>query len=338
MGQKRKDKLTDEYLEQAAQWFARSRAGDFSKDERDQFDEWLKADVSHGAAFKEIEETWQEVGFLPSPSSLPDRHVASKRYRLFPCPGFQLAGLAAMILLVSSILFFRPEIMNYWTLIMGKEITYRTEIGKTQKITLKDGSKLEMNGDSCLTVRYGKSQRKVDLSEGEVFFHVAYDPQRPFQIKSHRGMVRVLGTAFHVRSRNGKVAVDVEDGRVQVTTDPERNSGILTKGVIIKGGEGVDYNWSGRINTKRVARLDEVSAWRQGKIVFRSMRLSKVLQELEHYHRIRLELPDEKLWNSHFTGTFDSHNLDEILGAIKVSFSLSSEIRPDGTVVLMSKK
>ena len=142
MGQKPKDKLTDEYLEQAAQWFARSRAEDFSEDEKDQFDEWLKADASHGPAFKEMEEAWQEVGFLPSPSPLPDRHVASKGYRLFPCPGFQLAGLAAMILLVSSILFFRPEIMNYWTLIMGEEITYRTEIGKTQKITLKDGSRI----------------------------------------------------------------------------------------------------------------------------------------------------------------------------------------------------
>ncbi|OPX39907.1 MAG: hypothetical protein B1H13_08730 [Desulfobacteraceae bacterium 4484_190.3] len=338
MSHKPKDKLTDHDLEQAAQWFARSRAEDFSKDERDQFESWLEADAAHRAAFEEMEKTWQEVGAIFSPAPLPGKRLVPRRSYLFQWPRFQLVGLAAMFLLVISTFFFRAEITNYWTLIMGEEITYRTEIGEIQKITLKDGSRLEINGHSSVTVRFSKWRRKVDLPEGEVFFQVAYNPQRPFQIKSHRGMVRVLGTAFHVRSRNGRVAVDVEDGRVHVTTDPERNSGILRRGVVIKGGEGVDYNWSGRMATKRVARLDEVSAWRQGKIVFRSRRLWEVLQELQHYHRVKLALLDKELWNSRFTGTFNSHDLNEILEAIKVAFSLSSEIAPDGTVVLMSKK
>ena len=338
MGHKPKNKLTDLDLEQAAQWFARSRAEDFSEKDRVQLDAWLKADASHKAAFKEMEETWQEVGFLLSPFPLPDRHVAPERNHLFTWPRFQLAGLAAMFLLVISILIFRSEITNYWTLIMGEEITYRTEIGETQKITLKDGSRLEMNGHSSVTVCFTKWRRKVDLPEGEVFFQVAYNTQRPFEVRSHQGMVQVLGTSFHVRSRNGRVAVDVENGRVQVITDPEKNSGISGRGVIIKGGQGVDYNWSGRMDRMRVARLNEVSAWRKGKIVFRSKRLWEVLQELEYYHMVKLKLGDKKLRNSRFTGTFDSHDLDEILEAIKVSFSLRSKIAPDGTVVLISKK
>ena len=338
MSHKPKDNLTNKDLEQAAQWFARSRAEDFSEDERDRFESWLKADTSHWAAFKEMEKTWQEASLLLSPSSLQDRQAASTRYRLFPWPRLRLAGLAAMVFLVISISFFRLEMTNCWHLIMGKEITYRTETGETQKITLKDGSRLEMNGDSSVTVCFNKWRRKMDLPEGEIFFQVAYNPQRPFEVRSHQGMVRVLGTSFHVRGRNGRVAVDVENGRIQVTTDPERNSGILAREAIIKGGEAVDYNWSGRMDRIRVSRVEEVSAWRKGKIVFRSRRLWEVLQELEHYHKVRLELPDKKLWNSRFTGTFESHDLDEILEAIKVSFSLSSEIRPDGTVVLMAKK
>lgn len=338
MGHKPKNKLTDQDLEQAAQWFARSRAEDFSKEKMVQLDAWLRADASHRAAFKEMEETWQEVGFLLSPFPLPDRHVAPERNHLFAWPRFQLAGLAAMFLLIISILIFRSEITNCWVLIMGEEITYRTEIGETQKISLKDGSRLEMNGHSSVTVCFNRWRRKVDLPEGEVFFQVAYNTQRPFEVRSHQGMVQVLGTSFHVRSRNGRVAVDVENGRVQVATDPERNSGISGRGVIIKGGQGVDYNWSGRMDRMRVARLDEVSAWRKGKLVFRSKRLWEVLQELGYYHRVKLKLGDKKLRNSRFTGTFNSHDLDEILEAIKVSFSLGSEIAPDGTVVLMSKK
>jgi len=333
-----KDKLTNKDLEQAAQWFARSRAEDFSEDERDQFESWLEADTSHKSAFKEMEDAWQEAGLLLSPSPLPGRQAKSTRYRFFPWPCLRLSGLAAMVLLIISISFFRPEMTNYWYLIMGEEIIYRTEIGETQKITLKDGSRLEMNADSSVMVCFNKWRRKVDLPEGEIFFQVAYNPQRPFEVRTHQGMVRVLGTSFHVRSRNGRVSVDVENGRVQVTTNPERNSGISGRKFVIKGGEGINYNWSGRMDRIRVSRLEEVSAWRKGKILFRSRRLWEVLQELEHYHRVSLELPDKELWNSRFTGTFDSHDLDEILEAIKVSFSLKSEITHDGTVVLMSKK
>jgi transmembrane sensor len=220
---------------------------------------------------------------------------------------------------------------------MGEEITYYTEIGKTQKITLKDSSRLEMNADSSVTVRYSKWRRNVDLPEGEVFFQVAYNPQRPFEVRSHRGIIKALGTSFHVRSRNCSVSVDVKDGQVQVSTNPERNSAILGRGVVIKKGEGVNYSWPGRMEEVRSARLDEVLAWQKGKIVFRSRRLLEVLQELGHYHRVKLKLADPKLWNSRFTGTFNSHDLNEILLAIKAAFSLNSEIAPDGTVELMSK-
>jgi Fe2+-dicitrate sensor, membrane component len=94
MGHKPKDKLTGQDLEQAAQWFARSRAEDFSEEERDQFESWLRADASHRVAFKEMKEVWQEVDLLLSPSTLPDRRVAPARYCFFPWPRLRVVSPA----------------------------------------------------------------------------------------------------------------------------------------------------------------------------------------------------------------------------------------------------
>jgi len=122
-------------------------------------------DISHQTAFREMEDTWKEVGIL-SPSEVPD--VEPMRHRLFPMPRLRLAALTIMIFLVVGVAFFRAQIMECWFYLMGKGQTYVTEIGQQKKITLKDGSILEMNADSVITVRFSKWQRKVELPEGEV--------------------------------------------------------------------------------------------------------------------------------------------------------------------------
>ena len=116
-----------------------------------------------------------------------------------------------------------------------------------------------------------------------------HDADRPFEISAHNGFIRVLGTRFHVRDRSGLVSVDVESGRVKVCSGLDSPSGFplgLSRGLprderIITDGQGLDYGRAGQAGRIRQAELDRVSAWRQGKIVFRSMPLDAVLKELE---------------------------------------------------------
>ena len=56
------------------------------------------------------------------------------------------------------------------------------------------------------------------MMEGEVFFQVSQDKNRPFEVHTPQGQMRVLGTSFQVRSRAGQVAIDVQSGQVQVAT------------------------------------------------------------------------------------------------------------------------
>ena len=123
----------------------------------------------------------------------------------------------------------------------------------------------------------------------------------------------------------------MESGRVKVCSGLDRSSGFplgLSRGLprderIITDGQGLDYGRAGQAGRIRQAELDRVSAWRQGKIVFRSMPLDAVLKELEQHYGVRIRLMDKNLREKHFTGTFNAHDMEEILEAITVSFSLT---------------
>src|SRR3546814_8812761 len=89
--------------------------------------------------------------------------------------------------------------------------TYATAVGGFQRLPLADGSRVDLNTNSRLDVAYSKAVRRLDLEQGEAFFKVAKDAQRPFVVHAGAWRVTAVGTAFTVRMRGG----DIEIGRAQ---------------------------------------------------------------------------------------------------------------------------
>ena len=176
--------------------------------------------------------------------------------------------------------------------------------------------------------------RQVEMSEGEVFFEVKPDLDRPFEVSTANGLVRVLGTAFNVKSRRGQVTVDVEHGRVQVRDDPKGPGDMRVKGMTLVSGQGVDINSSGRLAGLRSSDIKQVLAWQKQQAVFRNTAVGEVLHELELYHNVRVKLAFGELEEKGITGTFDMRNLEQTLGVIVAAASLKIEKESDGTITL----
>jgi transmembrane sensor len=73
-------------------------------------------------------------------------------------------------------------------------------------------------------VRLEKDARRVTVHDGQALFDVAHDSARPFLITAGDETVRVVGTKFDVRRRDGQLTVTVLRGLVEVSTDGEDNA------------------------------------------------------------------------------------------------------------------
>jgi len=91
-----------------------------------------------------------------------------------------------------------------------------TARGETGELHTADGSRLHLNADTLLAYRVAGSERRVELRQGEVFFEVAPDPDRPFVITAGASRIEVLGTVFNVNRLGHQVEVRVYEGRVRV--------------------------------------------------------------------------------------------------------------------------
>src|SRR4029077_9414852 len=86
---------------------------------------------------------------------------------------------------------------------------YSTDIGERRSITLADGSTVDLNARSQLRVEFSKSERRVELLDGQALFQVAKDKQRPFIVHSGDATVRAVGTQFDVYRKDSGTTITV---------------------------------------------------------------------------------------------------------------------------------
>jgi transmembrane sensor len=101
-----------------------------------------------------------------------------------------------------------------WYLERGS--VYATMVGERRSLRLQDGSSVELNSRSRIRVRFSKSERDVELVEGQALFHVEKDVARPFVVRSEAVRVRAVGTQFDVNRMTAGTTVTVVEGRVAV--------------------------------------------------------------------------------------------------------------------------
>lgn len=342
--------LRNKRLEQAARWLARSKDKDFSPDDRKMLTAWLEEDPANRSAFEEIGGIWAQVGAVEhlfaaeNENECRDGLVAGsgleqpKIGKGLPFLSGIFAGnmrlAAAGIAVALLILLCLPMIKGRSSEPKGSVTTYTTAKGEQKSVTLRDGSVLEMNVGSEISVYMSDALRRVEMSEGEVFFEVSRNPARPFEVILPTGRVRVLGTGFNVKSRAGNVAVDVEYGRVRVEDNPISPREAHNKNIILTAEQGVDITPSGRLTNLRPSRIKQVLAWQRGQMVFENTPVGQVLDELALYHHVKIRLVADGLEEKGITGTFDMRDLDRTLSIIALATSLTIEQEIDGTIKL----
>ena len=178
--------------------------------------------------------------------------------------------------------------------------------GGEYKIVLADGSQVWINSQSVLEFPacFVGKERRVRL-QGEAYFEVSKNVERPFIVDMGNKEIRVLGTSFNVNDYDGKFVTTLVSGKVQVFVNDKDY--VLTSSMQVRV-EGDDVF---------VEEVDvrEFTAWKDGLFVFNKQKLREVMDILSRWYDVDVFYQNLELQNLHFTETIQRHS--EISGILK---------------------
>ena len=275
---------------QAADWVVRLQAADLSADEAVGFDAWL-ADhpanpVAYDAALSvmlELQAAGAEI--VRGLRAAPPRRARPARRGWLIAGG--LAAAAAVALAVAP----------FGALIPATQ-TYATAKGQHRAVKLADGSTIELNAGSRLSVTLGRHDRRVVLPQGEAVFDVAADKARPFLIEAGDRTVRVVGTRFDVRHRGAQLSVTVERGVVEVRPADGMTGRIWR----LHPGQRLDTAQGAPAAQLSLVDPTQVESWRTGRLIYRDQPLSEVVADLNEQFTRPIVLDDPALGQTRVSG------------------------------------
>ena len=209
--------------------------------------------------------------------------------------------------------------------------------GKGQRTTflLSDGTRVQLNADSKIEIpkTFRDSSRKVYL-QGEAYFEVSHDPQRPFWVYAGEAHTKVLGTKFGVRAypEEEQIHVVVAEGKVALGAG---------KDSIGQSAKEVGRNQIGvftRQGQTRVSDADDIRqhlGWKDGQLIFEDTPFGQVRPRLERWFDIVCTIADTSLDHRRITAAFDGEPMTEVLNVVALSMDMSYE--REGRTVIFRK-
>ena len=248
-----------------------------------------------------------------------------------------------LLLVVSGYLahyhFYQQESL---TSELSELITRRSQ---KSSLILSDGTRVTLNSGSKLSFpeNFKNDIREVRL-EGEAFFEVKHDPQRPFVVKAGDLATTVLGTTFNILAypENDEVQVTVATGKVQVAksaseqqgapfmeggSSPERTLAPAASAVVLTGSEQATYYRSLDSLLVRTVDLTSYLAWKEGILYFDEKRFEEVVAMLEMWYDVDITLENEKLGDCVIMGEYKDEKLGNIFKALQFSMGITIDYR-----------
>lgn len=212
----------------------------------------------------------------------------------------------------------------------AEQATVYTPKGGQYHIVLPDGTKVWLNADTKLKypLTFASDQRQVSL-DGEAYFEVSTDLNRPFIVSSKGQTIEVLGTHFNVESYPGEpyVKTTLLEGSVKVLT--EKSAKILKPGeqaVLTK-----DDFFVHQID------VEEVIDWQQGDFIFRHQSLEELMKRISRWYQIDVDFGKDVDEKQTFSGQISRYkNLSEVITSLESTSNLQF-IREKSKITIIQK-
>jgi len=262
---------------------------------------------------------------------------------------------ASVILIAGSVYFMAANKKNnssakdqFASMIPAATVTKENITNEPQQVLLTDGSTVTLKPKAIIHYpqNFKQDSREVYL-EGEAFFHVTKNPERPFLVYYKNIVTKVLGTSFTINTnpQTGNVEVAVKTGRVQVSENEKFVKGSLpADAVIVTPNQKAIYQVEKRILATAIVDEPELihndkpltPAKEQEAFIYEQEQLATIFEQFEKAYGIEIIVANANLNNCVFTGDVSSQDLFTKLKIICLTTNASYEV--NGTKILIKGK
>lgn len=296
-------------------------SGEISPTEESALKQWLQRDPGNRKILEEMEAAWESMDRINDVADINidkewERQQKALHFRdrtrqrdTRSLSYWNISKMAAVFLVLFAaafaIYYFGPDFQQ----------VRKTGDRQVLSVTLPDGTLVTLNENSTIKYPTGfkGTRRKVTL-EGEAFFEVTEDKEKPFVIVADEAMIEVLGTSFNVNAfeENEDIVVTVAEGNVELylqTSPAER--------LRLEHGTSGVLNKENKSLTKKSEPLINSMAWKTKQIILDDYTLSEAVQLLENVYKTSIRIKDPEISECHINATFDRQSLESVLKVIE---------------------
>ncbi|MGV8938564.1 MAG: FecR family protein [Allorhizobium sp.] len=299
--------------QQATEWIAILTSGDATTDDAERLQAWRGMSSSHEQAFADAARLWKSMG----PALTAKRRRSAGLTRRIFIGGGTIAAAAVGTATVGSLLGVTP---SYSALAAD----FATARGEQKTVVLADGSTVEMDSGSILSVDYTSHVRALTLTDGAAVFHAVPDPERAFQVAAEGGVTTANAASFAVGHGADEVSVDCLEGQIEVECREK---------TLLKTGQSIRYFDTG-LSDMDQSDPQSMAAWRRGLLVFRDKPLASVVTSINRHRRGNVMIAGGALSQRRVSGVFHLSRPDEIISQLQATLDLSATRLPGGIVIL----
>ncbi|AHW61531.1 FecR family protein [Draconibacterium orientale] len=315
--------------------------GEISLQEKERLYNWMAKSKKNTRYYTEIKDLWEAS--LANASEIAKTSQEWERFknriaahpnniekRLRIVTWTRVAAILALGLLITNLVkpYFKPAVPVYMTSI--------APAGSVAQTILPDGTMIYLNAGS--EIKYdvnAESNLREVFIDGEAWFDVERNEEKPFIVHTPYYDVKVLGTQFNVKTYKDEetVVTTLEEGSVQVLSTEQFK---LQRNVVLKPGEQLAYN-----KTNKKLYIEEVdtrlfTSWKDNKLIFLNMSFADLIKLLERKFGVNIEVIDKTILDEHYTGTIKNETILEILNIIQHTHPIKYEIK--GQKIIIQKK
>ena len=207
-------------------------------------------------------------------------------------------------------------------------LSANVKAGSKSELILPDGSKVQLNGSSKIRYNIDNSKQRVVYLSGEAYFDVARNKKLPFKVMVGDIQIEVLGTSFNVNSYSKNIIeTSLFSGRIKITGND------LNSEYFLVPGEKATYN----INKKRLeiskADADIDKGWCNDFLIFDSKPLSEVIEKIERWYGVDIELRCNTIANDKLSGAFRHESIENVIKSLSIQYNFKYEIEKDKIII-----